>query len=127
MAAHVGRNESAARAAKVSIEPSMVSLCTIRMLCRHLVLRAGVAWLDKSGSLQVQGDHLIGFAMRSPLAPAILALPIGIALNLDAFWEYGIRTPDGSLITNKQAVLAFGTAFSFGWLLHGRRTRCRAW
>ena len=28
-----------------------------------------------------------------------------------------VRTPNGSLITNKQAVLAFGTAFSFGWLL----------
>ena len=63
-----------------------------------LVLRAGVAWLDKSGSLRAQVDHLIGLAMRSPLAPAILALPIGIALNMDPFWEYGIRTPDGSLI-----------------------------
>ena len=82
-----------------------------------LVLRAGVAWLDKSGSLRIQVDHLVRLAMRNPLAPAILALPIGIALNMDPFWEYGINTPNGSLITNKQAVLAFGTAFSFGWLL----------
>jgi hypothetical protein len=83
-----------------------------------LVLRTGVTWFDMSGSLRAQIDRLIDFVMRSPLAPAILALPIGIALNMDPYWEFGIPTPDGSLITNKQAVLAFGTAFSFGWLLH---------
>lgn len=82
-----------------------------------LVLRTSLAWLDKNGRLRMLLDHLVGLAVRSNLAPLILAVPIGIALNMDPFWEYGIRTPNGSLITNKQAVLAFGTAFSFGWLL----------
>jgi peptidoglycan/LPS O-acetylase OafA/YrhL len=30
----------------------------------------------------------------------------------------GVRTPDSSLVTNLQAIVGFGTAFGFGWLLH---------
>jgi peptidoglycan/LPS O-acetylase OafA/YrhL len=58
--------------------------------------------------------------MRSPLAPAILAVPIGIAFSLDPTWVgwAGVRTPDQSLLTNLQALIGFGTAFGFGWLLH---------
>jgi len=85
-----------------------------------LVLRGGVAWLDQSGRIRASVDGLIALVMRSPLAPAILAVPIGIALSLDPTWRgwFGVRTPDQSLITNLQAVVGFGTAFGFGWLLH---------
>jgi glucans biosynthesis protein C len=85
-----------------------------------LVLRSGVAWLDQSGRIRVTIDRLIALLMRSPLAPAILAVPIGIAFSLDPTWLgwLGVRTPDQSLVTNLQAVIGFGTAFGFGWLLH---------
>ena len=85
-----------------------------------LVLRAGVAWLDRNGRIRAGVDRLIGLVMRSPLAPAILAVPIGIALSLDPTWLgwLGVRTPDQSLVTNLQALIGFGTAFGFGWLLH---------
>jgi glucans biosynthesis protein C len=85
-----------------------------------LVLRTGMAWLDKRGRIRARVDRLIGLVMRSPLAPAILAIPIGIALNFDAAWVgmQGVPTPDQSLVTNLQAVVGFGTAFGFGWLLH---------
>ena len=85
-----------------------------------LVLRAGVVWLDPNGRIRDRIDGLIGLVMRSRLAPAILALPIGIALCLDPTWIgwFGVRTPDASLVTNLQAWIGFGTAFSFGWLLH---------
>jgi glucans biosynthesis protein C len=85
-----------------------------------LVLRTGMAWLDKSGRIRAGVDRLIGLVMRSPLAPAILAVPIGIALNYDPAWRglQGVPTPDQSLVTNLQAVVGFGTAFGFGWLLH---------
>jgi glucan biosynthesis protein C len=85
-----------------------------------LVLRTGMAWLDKSGRIRAGGDRLIGLVMRSPLAPAILAVPIGIALNHDPAWLglQGVPTPDQSLVTNLPAVVGFGTAFGFGWLLH---------
>ncbi len=85
-----------------------------------LVLRTGVGWLDQTGRIRAGIDRLIALVMRSPLAPTILALPIGTILVLDPTWFgwLGVRTPDSSLITNLQAWTGFGTAFGFGWLLH---------
>jgi glucans biosynthesis protein C len=92
----------------------------LELYAAALVLRAGVAWLDPSGRFRATIDRLIALLMRSPLAPAILAVPIGIAFSLDPTWLgwLGVRTPDQSLVTNLQAVIGFGTAFGFGWLLH---------
>src|SRR5262249_60718822 len=77
-------------------------------------------WLDRSGRFRTYADRLIAQIMRSPLAPAILAVPIGIVFSFDPTWVgwFGVRTPDESLLTNLQALIGFGTAFSFGWLLH---------
>jgi hypothetical protein len=85
-----------------------------------LLLRSGVARLDRRDRFRPFADRLIARLMRSPLAPAILAVPIGIAFSLDPTWVgwFGVRTPDGSLLTNLQALIGFGTAFGFGWLLH---------
>jgi len=85
-----------------------------------LVLRAGVVWFDQKGRIRDRLDRLVALVMRSRLAPAILALPIGIAFCLDPTWVgwLGVRTPDSSLVTNLQALIGFGTAFVFGWLLH---------
>jgi len=85
-----------------------------------LVLRAGVAWLDQDGRFRDRLDRVVGLIMRSRFAPALLALPIGIAFCLDPTWVgwLGVRTPDSSLVTNWQALIGFGTAFGFGWLLH---------
>jgi glucan biosynthesis protein C len=79
-----------------------------------------VVWLDPNGRLRARIDGLMGLVMRSRLAPAILAVPIGIALCLDPTWIawFGVRTPDSSVVTNLQAWIGFGTAFGFGWLLH---------
>ena len=85
-----------------------------------LLLRSGVAWLDRSDRLRTSADRLTARIMRTPLAPAILAVPVGIALSLDPTWVgwLGVRTPNQSLITNLQALIGFGTAFGFGWLLN---------
>jgi glucan biosynthesis protein C len=85
-----------------------------------LVLRTGVAWLDQDGRIRDRLDRLVGLVMRSRFAPALLALPIGITLYLDPAWIawIGVRTPDASLVTNLQALMCYGTAFGFGWLLH---------
>jgi len=85
-----------------------------------LVLRAGVVWFDQNGRIRNRLDRLVALVMRSRLAPVILALPIGIAFCLDPTWVgwLGVRTPDSSLVTNLQALIGFGTAFVFGWLLH---------
>ena len=92
----------------------------LELYAAMLVLRTGVVWLDQDGRFRDRVDRLIGLMMRSRFAPAILAVPIGIALCLDPTWIgwLGVRTPDSSLLTNLQALIGFGTAFGFGWLLH---------
>ncbi|WP_027532530.1 acyltransferase family protein [Bradyrhizobium sp. WSM3983] len=85
-----------------------------------LLLRGAIVWLDASGAWRAAVDRLFARIMRSPLAPLVLAIPIGIAFSLDQRWinAMGVRTPDQSLITNAQAWIGFGTAFGIGWLLH---------
>lgn len=85
-----------------------------------LLLRGAFVWLDASGTLRTVIDRLFAGIMRSPLAPLVLAIPIGIAFCLDQRWinVMGVRTPDQSLITNAQAWIGFSTALGVGWLLH---------
>jgi peptidoglycan/LPS O-acetylase OafA/YrhL len=85
-----------------------------------LLLRGAIVWLDASGTLRRVLDRFFARIMQNPLAPAILAIPVGIAFSLDPRWisVMGVRTPDQSLVTNLQAWIGFGTAFGFGWLLH---------
>jgi peptidoglycan/LPS O-acetylase OafA/YrhL len=92
----------------------------LELYAATLLLRTAVAWLDTGGRFRAGVDRVVGLAMRSPLAPAILAVPVGIAFSLDSTWLgwFGVRTPDQSLVTNLQAWVGFGTAFGFGWLLH---------
>ncbi|MDH2344983.1 acyltransferase family protein [Bradyrhizobium sp. SSUT18] len=85
-----------------------------------LLLRGAIVWLDASGTLRMVLDRVFARIMRNPLAPLVLAIPIGIAFSLDQRWinVMGVRTPDHSLVTNAQAWIGFGTAFGVGWLLH---------
>ena len=92
----------------------------LQLYAAMLLLRSAIVRLDGSGAIRATLDWLVARIMRSPLGPAILAIPIGIAFSLDPKWinVMGVRTPDQSLVTNLQALIGFGTAFGFGWLLH---------
>ncbi|KJC38471.1 MDO protein [Bradyrhizobium sp. LTSP849] len=92
----------------------------LELYAAMLLLRGAIVWLDASGAWRATLDRLVARIMRNPLAPVILAIPIGIAFSLDPTWinMMGVRTPDQSFVTNLQAWIGFGTAFGFGWLLH---------
>lgn len=92
----------------------------LELYAAMLLLRSAIVWIDASGALRTFLDRLFGWMMRNPLAPLVLAIPIGIAFSLDQGWvnAMGVRTPDRSLVTNAQAWICFGTAFGVGWLLH---------
>ncbi|WP_245324656.1 acyltransferase family protein [Bradyrhizobium sp. AT1] len=92
----------------------------LELYAAMLLLRGLLVRLDASGALRTALDRLFSGIMRSPLAPLVLAVPIGIAFSLDPRWAgaVGVRTPDQSLITNAQAWIGFGTSFGVGWLLH---------
>jgi glucan biosynthesis protein C len=85
-----------------------------------LVLRTCVALIDRKDRIRLSVDRLVGLVMRTPLAPVVLAVPIGVAFVITPNWLmwFGVQTPDSSFVTNLQAMVGFGVAFGFGWLLH---------
>ena len=87
-----------------------------------LVLRAPFAVLDRKGGWGRVADRLTGVVV-SPLTPAILAVPLAVALYQTPNWIpfFGIPTPDHGLVPNPAALTAFGIAFGVGVLLNRRR------
>ncbi len=86
-----------------------------------LPLRAWfVAALDADGALRARIDSLVGAGLRSHLAPLALAAPTVALLYLDSGWAvwFGIPTPDRGFTPRLPPLVAYGTAFALGWLLH---------
>ncbi len=85
-----------------------------------LIARAVTGALDRQGRWAARVDAATRTVMRGPFAPMILALPLALAFAADEKWLiiFGIPTPDSSFVTNLQALIGFGGAFAFGWLLH---------
>ena len=86
-----------------------------------LALRAGfVTLVDRSGALRARIDAVVGVGLASYLAPLVLAAPIFAVLYTTAAWPvwFGIPTPDTGFTPKIPALVGFGTAFAFGWVLH---------
>jgi len=85
-----------------------------------LILRGAVALMDRSGVIRAGADRLVRLAMRGRLAAIVMAVPVGAAFAADPKWLmwFGVPTPDQSFVTNPTALIGFGCAFGFGWLLH---------
>jgi len=90
-----------------------------------LALRAGVAALDAGGSARAGLDRWLDRVLASYLAPALLAAPTVAVLSRKTDWAawFGIPTPDIGLMPQLPAMVAYGTAFGLGWLLHRRVDR----
>lgn len=93
-------------------------LCLFYVLT--LTVRAGVVAIDGRGVLRARIDALVGGRIARILAPAGLAVPTAAVLHLDAAWLvwFGISTPDTGLTPQLPALVAYGTAFALGWILH---------
>ena len=89
-----------------------------------LALRGLVTLVDRGGGLR---ERLVDPAMRlltaTPLAAMVLAVPVAAVLILHPVWFPwgGVPTPDTGLLPNMAALVSFGTAFGFGWLLERQR------
>jgi ABC-type multidrug transport system ATPase subunit/fucose 4-O-acetylase-like acetyltransferase len=86
-----------------------------------LALRtAFVTLVDRSGALRARIDNVVGAGVASYLAPLVLAAPIFAVLYTTADWPvwFGIQTPDTGFTPKIPALVGFGTAFVFGWILH---------
>ena len=94
-------------------------LCLLYALV--LILRAGFdATIDDGGRLRQRIDTWVARALANRVALLALALPTAAVLHFTASWPvwFGIPTPDYGLAPQLPALVAYGTAFAFGWLLH---------
>lgn len=83
-----------------------------------LLLRAAVYTVDRSGVGRTVVDRVMRRA--GPWAPVLLALPVAWVLSAEPYWMmwFGVPTPDTGLLPNRPALLTYGLAFVFGFVLH---------
>ena len=85
-----------------------------------LAVRSVLLALPARGQgLRLLVDAVVARICTTPLGSAVLAMPVALALYAHPHWQAwaGIPTPDNSLLPNTPAVVAFGVALCFGWLL----------
>ncbi len=87
-----------------------------------LALRSALAMLDRGGRVQVALDRVV-HAILGPMAPLLLAVPVGLALFSLPTWYawFGVPTPDHSLYPNLAATMTFSLAFAVGWAIERQR------
>lgn len=85
-----------------------------------LAVRAAVLKLDRHGRFRAGVDVAVAWIVESPFSAFIMAIPAALVFLFGGPWRewFGVMTPDGSLIPNAEAVVAYFTAFGFGWLVH---------
>lgn len=83
-----------------------------------LVLRGVVTVVDRGCRIANLSDAGLRLLL-GPWAPLLLALPLAACLATHENWYawFGVPTPDQSLYPNLPALVGFGVAFGFGWLL----------
>jgi glucans biosynthesis protein C len=82
--------------------------------------RALLASVDRRGTIPSLIESVLDALMRSRVGPAALAAPAALAMYLASWWIpwQGIPQPIMGFVPNLPSVLAFGSAFGFGWFLH---------
>ncbi|ESQ80537.1 acyltransferase family protein [Asticcacaulis sp. YBE204] len=84
-------------------------------------LRGLFAFIDRGGSLRRAVDAVFSVIIKSGLSPLVFGLPLFLMLMAQPqTWMYwfGVPTPDKGVVPNAVALVAFGSAFGVGWLLH---------
>ncbi|MBX3431657.1 MAG: acyltransferase family protein [Hyphomonadaceae bacterium] len=94
-----------------------------------LALRAIVHLIDRNGALRSRLVDPLVRLVAGPVAPIVLAIPVAAALYSKPHWMmwFGIPTPDTGLVPNTAALVAYGLAFGFGWLLNRQPQILESW
>lgn len=93
------------------------------------VTHALVVSVDRRGTVRRTVDSAVQVLVRSGVAVVALATPTAIALYMHDGWVrwFGIPTPDRSFIPDIASLIAYGTAFSFGWLMQRQADVAAVW
>ncbi len=91
--------------------------------------RSAVAALDRQGVVRRTADATVRVLVGSGAAALVLAVPTAIALYMRSEWVlwFGIPTPDRSVIPEVASLIAYGTAMTFGWLMHRQADLVAVW
>jgi glucans biosynthesis protein C len=94
-----------------------------------LLLRGLVVLIDRKGAFRAR---LLDPAMKviaGPAAVMFLAAPVFAALYFSPNWMawFGIPTPDHGLVPNVTALICYGIAFGFGWLVNRQTAILQDW
>lgn len=94
-----------------------------------LALRYVFVQVDRAGRLRGAIDRVLALVLPTPLAPIMLALPAATYFYFSESWMpwMGIPTPDYGLTPQAPALIAYGTAFTLGWLLHRQTSLLVEW
>lgn len=103
----------------------LVVTYAVTLLVRAIFVRT----IDPNATVRPGLDRVVAALVSSRLAVAVMAVPLAAALYFTPEWRawFGIPTPDQSLIPNLTALVAFGTAFSLGWILQRQRNLLDVW
>lgn len=88
-----------------------------------LIVRKVISILDRRDLLSNFVDKGLALLAKTPLLPLLLAIPTAFALDGMAQWYpfFGIPTPEYGFVPNLPATIAYGTAFSLGWIMHRQK------
>ncbi|MBN1241058.1 MAG: acyltransferase family protein [Gammaproteobacteria bacterium] len=95
-------------------------LCLLYVIVLGLRAAVDAAAGARAKTLRRAVDGAVRALTLAPLAPLVLAAPLALVLVLDESWIPwgGIPTPDQGFMPRVPALVGFGSAFVFGWLLH---------
>lgn len=89
-----------------------------------LTVRAAfVRWFDADGQRRARLDAWMRKVLENPAGVAVIAAPVAIGLYSAPNWIpwSGIASPDTGMLPSTPALIGFGVAFGFGWLLQRQR------
>jgi glucan biosynthesis protein C len=84
-----------------------------------LTLRRLLSVIRARGFVGNASDQMLHWVNAAGVLPIVLALPTAAAFILQPMWHpfFGIPTPEYGFVPNPIASVAYGTAFTIGWLL----------
>lgn len=93
----------------------LVIFYALALLLREAIVRT----LDRNGTVRNLVDRAMRALVNTDLAPLIFAIPTVICLYFTPGWTWpGVPPADTGLTPKLQTLIAYGTPFVFGWLLH---------
>ena len=94
-----------------------------------LAIRAAFGAIDRSGSLKRAADASVRRLVHSGDCCVAMALPVALALFFRREWIawFGIPTPDHSVIPELASLVGYGSALSFGWMIHRQADLLTVW